>query len=137
MAKLKDTVSAKARYDGIAPKNEERFEALETKSSCAPVTWPRPCPPIIKLAPCGPPCSRWSVSVSSGANYVAVVNHSCCTPSVPNIIGGTTSSGTLNYGSPIFITFFDPAASSSAGVTDSVQMRGEFTSIAGTESRLS
>jgi hypothetical protein len=51
---------------------------------------------------------------------------------VPNIIGGTTSSGALSYGTPMVITFFDPAATFSAGVTDFVQLRGEFTAISGT-----
>ena len=74
----------------------------------------------------------FGVSFSSGANYVAVVDHGCCTPSVPNIIGGVTSVGTLSYGTPIYITFFDPANTASMGVTDFVQMRGDFIAIPGT-----
>jgi hypothetical protein len=75
--------------------------------------------------------STFGVSFSSGAGYVAVVNHGCCTPSVPNIIGGTTAGGTLSYGTPINITFFDPANIAAPGVTNFVQMRGDFTSIPG------
>jgi hypothetical protein len=72
------------------------------------------------------------VSFSSGAGYVAVVTHGCCTASVPNIIGGTTSGGTLSYGTPITITFFDPADTSAPGITDFVQIRGDFIPIPGT-----
>jgi hypothetical protein len=75
--------------------------------------------------------NTFGVSFSSGAGYVAVVNHGCCTPSVPNIIGGTTSTGALSYGTPISITFWDPAHTSALGVTDFVQIRGDFTPISG------
>jgi hypothetical protein len=75
--------------------------------------------------------STLGVSFSSGAGYVAVVNHSCCTPSVPNIIGGTTGGGTLSYAAPVIITFFDPSNTAALGVTNFVQMRGDFTSIPG------
>ena len=72
------------------------------------------------------------VSFSSGAGFVAVVNHGCCTASVPNIIGGTTSGGALSYGTPITITFFDPADTTAPGITDFVQIRGDFIPIPGT-----
>lgn len=76
--------------------------------------------------------NSFGVSFSSGAGYVAVVDHGGNTPSVPNIIGGTASGGTLSYGTPIVITFFDPANTSAAGFTDFVQIRGDFIAIAGT-----
>ena len=71
------------------------------------------------------------VSFASGAGFVAVVNHGCCTASVPNVIGGTSAGGGLNYSVPITITFYDPGHTASAGVTDLVRIRGDFTSIPG------
>ncbi len=72
------------------------------------------------------------VSFASGSGFVAVVDHGCCTASGTHIIGGTTSAGMLSYGSPITITFFDPANPALFGVTDFVRIRGDFIPIAGT-----
>lgn len=76
--------------------------------------------------------ATFGVSFSSGSAFVAVVDHGCCTPSGTHIIGGTTVGGALSYGTPITISFFDPANPALFGVTDFVRIRGDFTSIAGT-----
>jgi len=79
--------------------------------------------------------STLGVSFSSQSNFVAVVNHSsppgcgfpsgCPTTSPPNIIGGVKADGTLSYGTPITISFFDPSNPSVDGVTDFVSIRGD------------
>lgn len=70
--------------------------------------------------------SMFGVSFSSSTDYVAVVNHSPYpTVSTPNVIGGVTVDGRLSYGMPIEFTFFDPANSTTIGVTNFVSIRGE------------
>lgn len=71
------------------------------------------------------------VSFSSNSNYVAVVNHGSQTPSVPNIIGGTSATGTLSYLSPIRVVFSDPANPSGAATTSFVSVRGDLIPVAG------
>lgn len=68
------------------------------------------------------------VSFTSLAGYAAVVNHGAGNPSasVPNIIGGTTSGGALNYNAPITISFFLPASSSTGAVTSFFKIQGDY-----------
>lgn len=70
------------------------------------------------------------VTFSSGASYVAVVNHiaGCgapCTPTPPNIIGGTAANGTLNYATPITASFFSTANTSVKATTGFVRVLGD------------
>lgn len=70
------------------------------------------------------------VSFSSGAGYAAVVDHvpgcgATCTPTPPNIIGGTAANGTLNYGVPITAAFFSTANTAVKATTGFVQVLGE------------
>lgn len=70
--------------------------------------------------------STLGVSFSSATDYVAVVIHSPDpTVSMPNVIGGVTAGGGLSYGTPIDITFFDPADATTKGVTDFISIRGD------------
>jgi hypothetical protein len=71
---------------------------------------------------------------SSGAGYVAVVDHGYPqnTPSPPNIIGGTTPSGGLDYFAPITVSFFDPGNTANMATTDHVRVLGEGIAIGGT-----
>lgn len=66
-------------------------------------------------------------SFSSGAGYVAVVDHGfpTLTPTPPNIIGGTTAAGTLDYSAVITVSFFDPANTASQATTDHVKVLGD------------
>jgi hypothetical protein len=65
------------------------------------------------------------VSFSSGAGFVAVVDHDPVeTPSPPNVIGGTTAAGTLDYDSLITATFFVPGGGP-VGITDFVKVLGD------------
>jgi hypothetical protein len=66
-------------------------------------------------------------SFSSGAGYVAVVDHGfpTLTPTPPNIIGGTSATGTLDYSAPISVSFFDPANTANAATTDHVKVLGD------------
>ena len=68
------------------------------------------------------------VAFTSLAGYAALVNHGAGNPtaSVPNIIGGTTVSGTLNYNAPITISFFDPSHTSVMAVTDAFKIQGDW-----------
>ena len=70
------------------------------------------------------------VSFSSGAGYVAVVNHApgcvTCTPTSPNIIGGTTSGNALSYSTPITAAFFNPANPLAQATTDFVRVLGDW-----------
>ena len=70
------------------------------------------------------------VVFSSGAGYVAVVDHvaGCgapCTPTPPNIIGGTAANGTLSYTTPITAGFFSIANTSVKATTGFVRVLGE------------
>ena len=70
------------------------------------------------------------VTFSSGAGYVAVVDHvpacgAVCTPTPPNIIGGTAANGTLNYGVPITASFFSTANTNVKATTGFVRVLGE------------
>ena len=70
------------------------------------------------------------VSFSSGAGYVAVVNHvpGCgnpCTPTPDNIIGGTAANGTLSYNTPITAGFFTTANISVKATTGFVRVLGD------------
>ena len=68
------------------------------------------------------------VSFTSLAGYAALVNHGIGNPTAsnPNIIGGTTSSGGLDYDAPITISFFDVANTSINAVTDSFKIQGDW-----------
>jgi len=68
------------------------------------------------------------VSFTSLAGYAALVNHGGGNPSasIPNIIGGSTSSGGLNYNTPITISFFDVANTSIKAVTDAFKIQGDW-----------
>jgi hypothetical protein len=68
------------------------------------------------------------VSFTSLAGYAALVNHGAGNPtaSVPNIIGGTTANGTLDYNAPITISFFDLSNNSVMAVTDSFKIQGDW-----------
>jgi len=68
------------------------------------------------------------VSFTSLAGYAALVNHGAGNPtaSIPNIIGGTTSDGRLNYNDAITISFFDIANTSVKAVTDSFKIQGDW-----------
>jgi hypothetical protein len=70
------------------------------------------------------------VTFGSGAGYVAVVDHvpscgSTCTPTPPNIIGGTAADGTLNYTVPITASFFSTADTSVKATTGFVRVLGD------------
>ena len=68
------------------------------------------------------------VSFTSGAGYAALVNHGSGNPSasVPNIIGGTTAGGLLDYNAPITISFFDVANPSNKAVTNAFAIQGDW-----------
>lgn len=68
------------------------------------------------------------VSFTSLAGYAALVNHGAGNPtaSVPNIIGGTTSDGRLDYDGAITISFFDIANLSVKAATDSFKIQGDW-----------
>ena len=68
------------------------------------------------------------VSFTSGAGYAALVNHGGGNPSasVPNIIGGTTVGGTLDYNAPITISFFDVANPSNKAITNTFAIQGDW-----------
>ncbi|MBL8048267.1 MAG: PEP-CTERM sorting domain-containing protein [Chthonomonas sp.] len=69
------------------------------------------------------------VVFNSGAGYVAVVNHVVPTPSLPNVIGGTNSSGQLSYASNVQIRFMMTA--SVQGMVDYFKVRGDQTPASG------
>lgn len=74
------------------------------------------------------------VAFSSGGGFVAVVDHSpspTATPSPPNVIGGTTADGRLDYRAPITAAFFAPSGGG-GGVTDFVKVLGDFLAGGGT-----
>ena len=68
------------------------------------------------------------VAFTSLAGYAALVNHGSGNPSasIPNIIGGTTFGGNLNYNSPITISFFDVANTSIKAVTNAFLIQGDW-----------
>lgn len=66
------------------------------------------------------------VSFTSGAGYAALVIHGSPTASNPNIIGGTSSSGTLDYLVPITISFFDVSDTSVKAETDFFKIQGDW-----------
>lgn len=68
------------------------------------------------------------VSFTSLAGYAALVSHGSGNPtaSIPNIIGGTTASGGLDYNAPITISFFDVANPSIKAVTDAFKIQGDW-----------
>ena len=68
------------------------------------------------------------VSFTSLAGYAALVDHGIGNPtaSIPNIIGGTTSDGRLDYDAPITISFFDVANTSVKAVTDAFKIQGDW-----------
>lgn len=67
------------------------------------------------------------ISFRAPGGFVAIVNHGAATPSVPNIIGSTTTSGQLNYSQAITIRFFDPTNPTLPAVTDFFRVRGDLT----------
>ncbi|WP_394761018.1 PEPxxWA-CTERM sorting domain-containing protein [Phenylobacterium sp.] len=66
-------------------------------------------------------------SFSSGANYVAVVDHGfpLLTPTPPNIIGGTNANGALDYSAVIRVAFYDPTNTGNQATTDHVKVLGD------------
>lgn len=72
--------------------------------------------------------ASYGVSFTSLAGYAALVDHGAGnpTPSVPNIIGGTTADGLLDYNAPITISFFDLADTSTKAVTDAFKIQGDW-----------
>ncbi len=74
--------------------------------------------------------ATFGVSFSSGAGYVAVVNHTplcvTCTPTPLNIIGGTNSGNALSYSTAITAAFFNPADPSAQATTDFVRVLGDW-----------
>ena len=73
------------------------------------------------------------VRFSSFSDYVAVVTLGAGHATSGTMgIGGVTAAGTLSYGAPIRVTFWDPANSATQGVTTFVQIRGDRIPIAGT-----
>jgi hypothetical protein len=68
------------------------------------------------------------VSFTSLAGYAALVNHGLGNPtaSVPNIIGGTTANGALDYNAPITISFFDVNNNSVVAVIDTFKIQGDW-----------
>jgi hypothetical protein len=71
--------------------------------------------------------STLGASFSSGAGFVAVVNHGfpSLTPTPPNLVGGTTADGRLDYSAPIRIAFFDPANTANQATTNHVKVLGD------------
>ena len=65
------------------------------------------------------------VTFSSTGGFVAVVNHGTFTPSPPNVIGGTTATGALNYFQPITVRFVDPTDPTQPATTDWFSVRGD------------
>lgn len=69
------------------------------------------------------------VSFSSGGGFAAVVDHvpNCapCTPTPPNILGGTNASGALDYSAAITATFFLPSNTSQMATTNFVRVLGD------------
>ena len=66
---------------------------------------------------------------SSAVGYAAVVDLRLglggTTTSFPLTIGGVNAVGNLSYGTPVLISFFDPAHPTVLGITDFVQIRGD------------
>lgn len=69
--------------------------------------------------------TTFGVTFTSNGGFVAVVNHGAATPSAPNIIGGTTAAGALNYLQPITVRFFDPTDPTQPATTDGFRIRGD------------
>jgi hypothetical protein len=69
------------------------------------------------------------VRFRSNGGFCAVVVHGGATPSVPNILGGTTASGALSYAQPVTIQFFDPADTTVPAVTDFFRVRGDLSAL--------
>jgi PEP-CTERM motif len=71
--------------------------------------------------------STLGASFTSGAGFAAVVDHGfpSLTPSPPNIIGGTTAGGLLDYSAPIGVSFFTPANTSIVATTSFVSVLGD------------
>lgn len=73
------------------------------------------------------------VRFSSNGGFVAVINHAPSqTTSMPNIIGGTTATGTLSYTQMVRVSFFDPNNSTALATTDFVSVRGDKVAVPGT-----
>ncbi len=68
------------------------------------------------------------VRFSSTGGFAALVNHGAGNPtaSIPNIIGGSTASGTLNYNEAITISFFDPSDVTRKATTDFFTIQGDW-----------
>lgn len=69
------------------------------------------------------------VRFRSNGGFCAVAVHGAATPSVPNILGGTTTAGALGYAQPITIQFFDPADTTKPAVTDYFRVRGDLSAL--------
>lgn len=72
--------------------------------------------------------ATYGVSFTSGAGFAAVADHGfpIYTPSAPNLIGGTSANGTLNYAAPISASFFTTANTSILATTGSVSVLGDW-----------
>ena len=68
------------------------------------------------------------VSFTALAEYAALVDHGIGNPTAsnPNVIGGTTSDGRLDYNAPITIAFFDVTNTSVKAVTDAFKIQGDW-----------
>ena len=69
--------------------------------------------------------SSTGATFGSDSSYVAVVNLGAGTTSPSLGIGGVNSSGQLNYGVPIVVTFTDPNNDLIPATTDFVSIRGD------------
>jgi len=67
------------------------------------------------------------VSFTSGAGYAAVVDHGfpSLTPTKPNLIGGTSLGGTLDYSATIGASFFTTANTNILATTNFVSVLGD------------
>lgn len=68
------------------------------------------------------------VSFTSLGGFAALVDHGAGNPtaSAPNIIGGSTTAGIMDYSAPISIAFFDIANTSIKAVTDFFTIQGDW-----------
>ncbi len=71
--------------------------------------------------------STLGVSFSSNGGFAAVVDHGYpdLTPTPPNILGGTSAGGGLDYSAVITAAFFDPNNTSIFATTDHVRVLGD------------
>jgi hypothetical protein len=72
--------------------------------------------------------ATYGVLFTSGAGYAAVADHGypSLTPTAPNLIGGTDTSGNLSYATPISASFFTTANTNIFATTDFVSVFGDW-----------